>query len=247
MFDISQSEFSTCLYEAFHRNGIDGLLNEERADAFYRLTAHMLEVNEQFNLTAIKDWKKVILLHYADSLKGAEVIPEGARVIDVGCGAGFPSLPLALCRPDLTVLAIDSTAKRIGYVNETACLLGLRNLTARASRAEELARDTAMRERFDCATARAVAALPILCELCLPFVKQGGIFAAMKGKSAKEELTAAKNAIKRLGGSDAVLYDTPLKDEKGELYAHATVVIAKTAPTPSAYPRVYAKIAKAPL
>ncbi len=246
MFDISENEFINLLNDTFERNGLKALLSNERAAKLYTLTAHMLEVNEKFNLTAIKEPERIILLHYADSLKGAEVFPEGSKVIDVGCGAGFPSLPLAVFRPDLTILAMDSTAKRVNYVKETAQLLGLSNLSVRTARAEELSREKAFREAFDCATARAVAPLPVLCELCLPFVKVGGIFAAMKGKSAAEELAASQNAISVLGGGKPLFHDTPLSDGK-DSFAHATIVIPKTSKTPPLYPRLYTKIAKAPL
>ncbi len=243
---MSENIFFDLLTTVFRRNGLEGMLTDERAAKLYTLTAHMSAVNEQFNLTAIKEPNRIVLLHYADSLKGAEVFPEGGRVIDVGCGAGFPSLPLAIFRPDLKIIAIDSTAKRVGYVAETAKLLGLPNVSALTARAEELSRDNLFRESFDCATARAVASLPILCELCLPFVKVGGIFAAMKGKSAADELSAAQKAIQTLGGGEPVLYDTPLSDGE-DSFAHATVVIPKVSKTPREYPRLYTKIAKAPL
>lgn len=246
MEKINENEFNELCVHLFQRNGLEHMLSPERAEKLYALTQRMLEVNEKFNLTAIKEPRRIILLHYADSLKGAEVFPEGARVIDIGCGAGFPSLPLAIFRPDLNILAVDSTAKRIGYVQETAKLLGLTNLSARAARAEELCREKGFRESFDCATARAVAALPVLSELCLPFVKVGGIFAAMKGKSAAEELAASQNAIKTLGGGEVRFYDTPLYDGE-EAFAHATAVIPKISSTPAVYPRLYAKILKAPL
>lgn len=242
-----RAAFGDYLYRVFEQNELADHLSAERIEKFCILTEHMLTVNEQFNLTAIKEPERIALLHYADCIKGAFCFPEGARVIDVGCGAGFPSLPLAICRPDLSILAMDSTAKRVQYVQDTADLLGLSGITTMTARAEDLGKDPAFRESFDVATARAVAALPVLCELCLPFVKVGGVFAAMKGKSAKEELSAAARAIEKLGGGDGVLHDTPLTDGSGESFSHATVVIAKKRATPKEFPRLYTKIAKAPL
>ena len=244
---MTQAAFDALLYQAFERNALLALLTRERADRLYALTLHMLKINESFNLTAIKDIPRIILLHYADSLKGIDTFAEGATVVDIGCGAGFPSLPLALFRPDLRILAVDSTAKRVGYVAETAKMLGLDNLDTLTARAEDLGRNPRYRERFDHATARAVAALPILCELCLPLVRIGGSFAAMKGKNAAEELRAAKHAIQKLGGGTPSLSDTPLWDEEGVEYAHATIVIPKKEETSALYPRLYTKIAKAPL
>ena len=244
---MNVAEFKIQLLTLAERNGCKALFTEERATLFCRLTEHMLAVNESFNLTAIKEPSRIALLHYIDSLKGASVIPEGAHVIDIGCGAGFPSLPLAICRPDLEILAVDSTAKRVRYVEETAKMLGLSNIKTMAARAEELGKSADFRERFDCATARAVASLPVLCELCLPFVKIGGIFAAMKGKSVADEVAASKHAIAVLGGRLGGVEDTPLYDLSGEKHDHATVLIQKEKRTPDIYPRLYTKIAKAPL
>ena len=180
------------------KNGLESLITQEHIDKFFLLTERMLTVNEQFNLTAIREPSRVILLHYIDSLIGAHLYPEGASVIDVGAGAGFPTLPLAIVRPDLRITALDSTAKRVNYIGETAALLELKNITPLVGRAEEIAKDAAYREQFDCATARAVAALPVLSELCLPFVTLGGRFIAMKGRGGKEELAASQNAIQLL-------------------------------------------------
>lgn len=239
--------FTDFFLRSAEKNGISDLLTEERIDAFFALTEHMLSVNEQFNLTAIRVPERVILLHYIDSLLGARFFPEGASVIDVGCGAGFPSLPLAIVRPDLQITALDSTAKRVAYVGETAGMLGLSNLKTLVARAEDAAKDTRYREAFDCATARAVANLPVLSELCLPFVRVGGCFVAMKGKSGKEELMAAKNAIFLLGGKSEAFVDTPILSPDGETFEHTTVLIKKTTPTAAKYPRAYGKIVKAPL
>ena len=238
-----------CAYfsAAAEKNGVAALLTPERLERFYTLTLHMLDVNESFNLTAITEWERVILLHYIDCMMGARHIPEGATVIDVGCGAGFPSLPLAICRPDLSILALDATAKRVNYVKETADILGLSRFDTLVARAEDAAREPSLRERFDCATARAVAALPVLSELCLPFVKQGGVFAAMKGKSAREEVAAASHALAVLGGKKEIFDDTPLISPDGESFARATVLIRKEKRTPEGYPRPYAKICKRPL
>ncbi len=240
------TDFRDYLERIARINHIQDLLTEERMHLFYRLTEHMLTVNQSFNLTAITDWRRVILLHYADCMMSAACFPEGASVIDVGCGAGFPTLPLAICRPDLRITALDSTAKRVHYVADTATLLGLSNITPLVSRAEDAARSP-LRASFDCATARAVAALPILSEICLPFVKVGGLFAAMKGKSAAEEISAAKHAISTLGGKLLQTRDTPLIDENGESYSHTTILIQSERLCASAYPRAYAKILKKPL
>jgi 16S rRNA (guanine527-N7)-methyltransferase len=239
--------FAAAIVRAAEENGVGALLNDARVDAFFRLTEHMLTVNEQFNLTAIREPGRVILLHYIDSLLGARFFPEGATVIDVGCGAGFPSLPLAIARPDLHITALDSTAKRVHYVKETAEMLGLGNLSTLVARAEDAAKDPALREKFDCATARAVAALPVLSELCLPFVRVGGRFVAMKGNGGREELDAAKNAIFLLGGKTEAFEDTPIRAEDGECFAHTTILIKKVTATAAKYPRAYGKIVKAPL
>ena len=239
--------FSDFFLAAAKANGLAEVLTPEITEKFFTLTEHMLTVNEQFNLTAIREPSRVILLHYIDSLVGARFFPEGASVIDVGCGAGFPTLPLAILRPDLRITALDSTAKRVNYVADTAKLLGLTNVTPLISRAEDAAKDPALREKFDCATARAVAALPVLSELCLPFVKVGGLFVAMKGRGGKEELAGSKNAIFVLGGKAESITDTPILAPDGEAFEHTTVLVRKKTVTGAKYPRAYAKIVKAPL
>ena len=126
----------------------------------------------------------------------------------MGCGGGFPTLPLALARKDLAITSLDSTAKKLTFVKETATALGLR-VTTLAGRAEELSKGAPLRESFDAVSARAVAALPVLCEWCLPFLKVGGVFLAMKGSAGLEELKSAENAIRLLGGKvEAVKEDT---------------------------------------
>ena len=247
MEPIEKESFKKELLLAAERNGLSALLTEEAAEKLYALTVHMLETNEKFNLTAIKEPDRVILLHYVDSLLAARHIPEGASVIDVGCGAGFPSLPLAICRPDLRITAMDATAKRVEYVKQTAALLSLDGLSVRTGRAEELGNDPALRERYDVATARAVAALPILSELCMPFVRTGGIFLALKGKNAEAERKEAAGAIAHLGGRVTHTDETPIIGNEEETFARAAIVIEKQTKTPKAYPRAYAKILKAPL
>ena len=209
------------------------------------MTEHMLEVNEKMNLTAIKNVDSVILLHYVDSLTAEPFLPQNARVADIGCGAGFPCLPLALCRPDLSLLAVDSTEKRINYVKETARLLNCPNLEAIAMRAEDGGKG-AFREQFDVCTARAVAALPALSELCLPYVKVGGKFLAMKGKRGEEELRDAQSAIKRLGGECVGVHTVKLT-YNGEEDTRFLFEIEKIKPTPADLPRPWAKILKRPL
>ena len=246
MVDIKIQDFSSKITKIFAANGLSSYLSVERVEQFYKLTVRMLEENEKYNLTAITDVDKIILNHYADCVMMATKLKKGATVIDVGCGAGFPSLPLAMVRPDLKITAMDSTAKRVNYVAETAEMLGLTNLTAVVMRAEDGGKSPEYREKFDYATARAVAEMRILTELTLPFVKVGGQLVAMKGKNAEFELTGAKKAIATLGGRNTVCENITLKGE-GEAFTHPLIVIDKKEKTPATYPRVYAQISKKPL
>lgn len=219
--------------------------NEAEAAKLFELTEIMLTVNQTMNLTAIKEEKAIILKHYVDSMLIAEHIPAGSTVLDVGCGAGFPTFPLAILRPDLQIMAMDSTAKRIQYVQNTAKTLELDNVQALACRAEEAAH-TEMRESFDVVTARAVASLPVLCELCLPFAKIGGRFVAMKAKQAETELTESQNAIRLCGGRLADTAQYALTD--GDSQEPRTVaIVSKLSATPQNYPRHFSKISKKPL
>ena len=243
---IEFKQFQDVFHTVMALNGLEEFDTELHAATFYKLTDHMLETNEKMNLTAIKEESAIILLHYADSLIASRYLPKNARVIDVGCGAGFPCLPLAICRPDLSILAADSTEKRIRYVSETAALLGCRNLSATAMRAEEGAYRKEYRESFDVCTARAVAALPALCELCLPYVKVGGTFLAMKGRKGEEELQEAQSAIKKLGGESTALHTVTLRGGK-EDEQRTLIEIKKITPTPADLPRQWGKILKRPL
>jgi len=247
MTEINEKSFNSLLTKTFSDNGLGSLLTKERCDKFYRLTVRMLTENEKYNLTAITEPEKIILNHYADCALLAKRIKKNSKIVDVGCGAGFPTLPVAILRDDVEILAIDSTSKRINYVNETAEMLLLPNVTAIAMRAEDGGRDPEYREKFDYATARAVAEMRILSELCLPYVKLGGEFIAMKGKNAEFELASAKRAIATLGGRNTKIEEISLKGSDGEIFSHPLISIEKKEKTPVTYPRVYAQISKKPL
>ena len=243
---INENEFKSQLAKVFKLSGVSSLLNAEKSDKFFKLTKRMLEENEKYNLTAITDVNKIILNHYADCAAPLSKIKKGASLIDVGCGAGFPTLPFAILRDDLKIVAMDATAKRVAYVEEGARLLGLTNVKTVTMRAEDGALLPEYREKFDYATARAVANMQVLTELCLPYVKVGGEFLAMKGKNAAFELRDAKKAIAILGGGEATLEEIKLFD--GDVTEeHPLVIVAKKSKTPVAYPRPYAKILKKPL
>ena len=248
---MDKKEFTDHFLMLAQLNNIEA--TEETAESFYALSDCLCEANKIHNLTAIKEEKDIILKHFIDSLFISKQIPQNATVLDVGCGPGFPSLPLALYRSDLTVTGVDSTSKKVNYVNATAKTLGLENIKAISARAEDLAK-TELRESFDFVTARAVASLPVLCELCLPFVKVGGLFVAMKAQNSDSEISAALSAVGKCGGEYyktvfktlcAVDTDDPSADEKNE--KRSLIIIKKVKKTPEIYPRIYSKITKKPL
>ena len=239
-------EFKREFITSLERNSVELELSDERIEKLYELTRIMLEVNASMNLTAITEEKAIILKHYVDSLTVSRYIPNGAKLIDVGCGAGFPCLPLAIFRHDLDITALDSTAKRINYIKDTASKLGIDNIYAVAARAEEYGKKDGYRESFDVATARAVAALPILSELCLPFVKVGGKFVSMKASQGEREVIDAKNAIKLCGGEVKSIDKLELLSEDGS-ESRTIISVTKLTSTPIKYPRHYSQISKKPL
>ena len=189
---------------------------------------------------------------------------EGIRMADIGCGGGFPGLPVKIVRDDIDITMIDSTEKKIRYVGETANKLGLVRVTPLSARAEEIASSKgALREKFDVVTARALARLNVLAELCLPFVKVGGVFVSMKAATAEEELQEARRGIGQLGGKvkyvkeihfepstlDMTSFSEAEKNAVAEFMSakRYMIVIEKVSHTPDAYPRQYAKISKKPL
>ena len=219
---------------------------EEIARRMGAIVEQLLIDNEKFNLTAITDPAEIFYKHILDSVLCADVIPAGEDVtlLDVGSGAGFPSLPIAACRENVRVTAMDATAKKCMHMNDTAAAAQISNFAAVSGRAEEFSRTKLYREQFDFVTARAVARLPILAELCLPFVRVGGCFIAMKGKTAPEELEDSIRGLQKLGGKveDSRKYFVP-----GDENPRYLLTIRKISPTPAAYPRQYAQMAKKPL
>ena len=217
----------------------------EKLDRYAQL---LVEWNEKMNLTGITDPDGIALKHFADSLTALPLLPEreGCTLVDVGTGAGFPAIPLSIARPDLRVTLLDSLNKRLLFLQEVCRELGLSAVTVHA-RAEEGAHRTELRERFDVATARAVAALPTLSEYCLPFVKVGGRFIAMKGPESDGEAQQAARAIALLGGNTPAVTEHRLSGADGEILTRRLFVIEKTKHTLPAYPRHGSKIAKQPL
>ncbi|QFP78153.1 16S rRNA (guanine(527)-N(7))-methyltransferase RsmG [Deinococcus sp. AJ005] len=213
-----------------------GLNIESQLPAFERLFELLQEGNTRLNLTALKTEEDIVLKHFVDSLtclRGNYL--EGAlSVLDLGTGAGFPTFPLALVRPDLHFTPVDSTRKKIDFVRETAAQLGLDQVTPLVGRAEALGRDPDHREQYDRVVVRAVASLPVLAELALPLLREGGLLVAQKGDITAEELNAGRRAAGEVGGKVQVVdpFELPILGD-----ARTLIIIEKIKPTSSKYPR----------
>lgn len=214
-------------------------LTGSQLDAFATYYAMLADWNTRVNLTAITEPEDVAKKHFADSLSAARLLPQGARIIDVGTGAGFPGVPLLLVRPDLKLTLLDGLNKRIVFLEALLAALSLKAECVHA-RAEDAGQNPAFRGRFDVALTRAVAALPVLIELTVPLLKVGGISIAYKA-DASDELVASHGALHLLNASAEVV------DVEAGYGKRSLVVITKNGPTPKTYPRRAGTPAKAPL
>ena len=219
-------------------------LDEQQAEQFCRYAKLLVEWNEKINLTAITDDNGIVTKHFLDSLTPILTDKVRGAVIDVGTGAGFPGLPLKIAKPEIKLTLLDSLNKRVKFLQTVTDELGLDNVECIHSRAEDGGRNKDLREKFDLCVSRAVANLAVLCEFCLPFVKVGGIFMALKGPLADEEIENAKRSIKELGGEvcDTAEFDIPFTDLN-----HKIVMIKKVRHTPKQYPRKAGVPTKNPL
>ena len=224
---------------------------EGAVDRLCRYAELLLEQNKVMNLTAITEPEQVARLHFLDSAAilawpsgGGPGWLSGKSVIDVGTGAGFPGVVLKILEPSLRLTLVDSLGKRVSWLENVCKALSLDNVRCFHARAEELALEKGFRDAFDVSTSRAVAAFPALCELCLPYVKVGGVFLAMKSVESCQEVLAGERAVKQLGGKALPSWDYPIPG--GEV-THRLIAVQKGSPTPAGLPRSWGKIKKAPL
>ena len=236
--------FQNDLIHAMEAMGL--VLEDYQIRQFCRFEEMLLETNKVMNLTAITDPGEVAVKHMADSLScyDERYFPKDASLLDLGTGAGFPGIPLAIFRPDLTVTFFDSLQKRLNFLNEVCRETGLRKVAFLHGRAEEMAHQEAYREQFDLVTSRAVARLSILCEWALPYVRKNGLFIALKGAQYEEEIKEASNALRILGGTLEEVRPVTLpglSDKRAVLY------IRESGTSPAKYPRKPKMAAKHPL
>ena len=230
--------------ETILKEGLSSLgLDTGKIPQLMEFSRLLLEKNKVMNLTAITEPENVATLHLLDCAYLLTLADyAGKAVIDVGTGAGFPGMPMGILRRDFPLTLLDSLGKRIDFLRESVALLGLENISCIHARAEDFA--AGHRESYDVAVSRAVAALPMLCELALPLVKSGGLFLAMKSVDSDDEIAAARGAIGQLGGKVERIHDyaVPCTEVK-----HRVVMIRKVRPTPAQFPRPFARIKKSPL
>lgn len=218
-------------------------LTEEMIEKFMKYYQLLIEWNGKMNLTAITEEKDVVIKHFIDSLTIAQYIPQNAKLIDVGTGAGFPGIPVKIVRADVEIVLLDSLQKRVNFLNHVIEQCNFKNISAIHGRAEEFGQNLEYREQFDIATARAVANLATLSELCTPFLKVGGTFICMKA-DATEEMANAQTAVKELGMKQRKIdsFILPVLDD------HRTIILyQKEKHTPKKYPRKAGTPAKNPI
>lgn len=232
------------LQEAFSAAGF--VLSERQTEQFRQYFELLIDWNQRINLTAIEDPVDVVDKHFIDSVLTMKVSGSlaGKRLIDVGTGAGFPGVPLKIMAPELSLCLFDSLQKRINFLTELCSSLDLSGVEMVHGRAEEFGRNSDYREQYDLATARAVAKLPVLAELCLPFVKVGGVFIALKGPELEQELNESKKALQEMGGKIMRVENIKLGHDQ---YERNLVVVEKMKPTPKRYPRKAGTPQKSPI
>lgn len=239
------SDFSLLYNEILDKNDLSEYKSENFCQKFFDFYNLIVEFNAHTNITAITDANEVILKHFADCMHVAKLIPEGqCKLIDIGCGGGFPSLPIGILRPDIKITSLDSTSKKIDFVNLAAQKLGLDNVKGVAARAEEYIKNAGA--SFDYCTSRAVARLNILSELCIPYLKIDGVFLAMKARTGPDELNEALVGIKKLGGEYINTVSFKIHGEN-EDFDRNIIIVEKRSKTSSSYPRRYGQILKKPL
>jgi len=218
-------------------------LSDDQLDLLDRFASFLIETNRTLNLTRITDPELIVTDHYLDSLTclSAVKLAPGSSIIDIGTGAGFPGIPIKIARPDLKLALLDSSLKKLKFIQQAVEMLGMEDVEIIHARAEDAAHNSDYRERYDVAFARALSDMKILAELCLPLVKIGGILVAQKSSAADEEIAAAKPIIGQLGGHVRKIAQIgiPATDIVRQL-----VVVEKTKNTPEQFPRAYAKITK---
>ncbi len=232
-----------CLDRGSRELGLN--LGREKFAAFRDYYEILVEENKKFNLTSITGEKEVAVKHFLDSLTCLRLLDQGgAFVIDLGTGAGFPGVPVKICRPEMDLLLVDSAKKKVQFVSDLIERLGLERAEARWDRAETMGSSSEYREKADIVVSRAVAPMNVLAELCLPLVVPGGVFLAMKGPGSAEEFDSAGRAIELLGGrvERAERMRLPIIPEERILY-----LIRKISPTPAGYPRRPGIPAKRPI
>lgn len=237
-------EFFEILNKASLSEGL--VFNEDKYNKFIKYMKLLQEWNEKVNLTAITEDEEIIKKHFIDSLKifRFSELKNVKRVIDVGTGAGFPGIPMKIMLPEMEVVLLDSLNKRVNFLNDVINTLGLKGITAIHGRAEDFAQTNTYREVFDAAVSRAVANISVLSEFCLPYVKKGGYFVALKGPAVDDEITEGNKAISTLGG---VLQGTIKVEIEGTDLNHNLVIVKKVKETPKTYPRKAGTATKKPI
>lgn len=237
-------EFYDLMAKAAEDVGIE--LTTEQYDQFITYMRLLQEWNEKINLTAILEDEEIIKKHFIDSIKAfkRDEFKQNVNVIDVGTGAGFPGIPIAIMNPNINVTLLDSLNKRIKFLDIVINKLGLKNIKTIHSRAEDGARNKNLREKFDIATSRAVANMSVLSEYCLPYVKVGGKFIALKGPAVEQEIEESNVAIKTLGGELEQICEVKIEDTD---LRHNLVVVKKIKECAKTYPRKAGTISKNPI